>query len=135
MRWVQCNAVVALLVNDYACTILELGGLVSQPSDIMEIPIYGVSEAAQYLRVPLNTLRYWTRDETSVGPLVRLAGKDPPPLSFHNLLEYHIINNMGAGFDRRLPQNAKAPKALAQNTHPPHPFLDQTCPTHRTALF
>jgi len=24
-----------------------------------EIPIYGVIEAAQYLRVPLNTLRYW----------------------------------------------------------------------------
>src|SRR5258708_19706147 len=91
MRWVQCNAVVALLAND-ACTILELGGLVSQPSDIMEVPIYGVSEAAQYLRVPLNTLRYWTRDETSVGPVVRLAGKKPPRLSFPNPPESPIIN-------------------------------------------
>src|SRR5258708_11067263 len=96
MRWVQCNAVVALLVNDYACTILELGGLVSQPSDIMEIPIYGVSEAAQYLRVPLNTLRYWTRDETSVGPLVRLAGKDPPRPFFPNLRSIPHITRMHA---------------------------------------
>jgi hypothetical protein len=41
-------------------------------SDIMEVPIYGISEAAQYLRVPLNTLRYWTREEASATPLVQL---------------------------------------------------------------
>src|SRR5258708_12515987 len=112
MRWVQCNAVVALLVNDYACTILELGGLVSQPSDIMEIPIYGVSEAAQYLRVPLNTLRYWTRDETSVGPLVRLAGKDPASRSFHNLLHIAPISTHSCPTPFPPPPPPTSPKAL-----------------------
>src|SRR5258708_11308183 len=129
MRWVQCNAVVALLVNDYACTILELGGLVSQPSDIMEIPIYGVSEAAQYLRVPLNTLRYWTRDETSVGPLVRLAGKDPARLSFPNLLECHMISSIRAAYDLRPPKVPKGPKTLAPYVPPQHPFIDPAVPT------
>src|SRR5258708_26279444 len=123
MRWVQCNAVVALLVNDYACTILELGGLVSQPSDIMEIPIYGVSEAAQYLRVPLNTLRYWTRDETSVGPLVRLAGKDTQNLFFHNLLEFHNIRTNRALYDLPLPQDLKTLKNIAQNITNHHPII------------
>src|SRR5258708_33712207 len=123
MRWVQCNAVVALLVNDYACTILELGGLVSQPSDIMEIPIYGVSEAAQYLRVPLNTLRYWTRDETSVGPLVRLAGKEPPLLSFHKRLEFHIITTTRARHDLDPPKVPKDPKTRAQYVHPNNTFI------------
>ena len=34
------------------------------PTDlIMETPIYGVAEAAQYLRVPLNTLVYWVKGE------------------------------------------------------------------------
>ncbi len=43
------------------------------PNVMMEIPIYGLSEAAQYLRVPLNTLRYWVQGAGSVPPLVRLA--------------------------------------------------------------
>jgi hypothetical protein len=28
---------------------------------MMETPIYGVAEAAQYLRVPQNTLAYWLK--------------------------------------------------------------------------
>ncbi len=107
----------------------------SQPSDIMEIPIYGVSEAAQYLRVPLNTLRYWTRDETSVGPLVRLAGKDPARLSFHNLLECHMISSMRAVYDVRLPKVRKALKALAKYVHHKHPLIDQAFQTDRRDLF
>jgi uncharacterized protein (DUF433 family) len=108
---------------------------VSQRSDIMEIPIYGVSEAAQYLRVPLNTLRYWTRDETSVGPLVRLAGKDPARLSFHNLLECHMISSMRAVYDVRLPKVRKALKALAKYVHHKHPLIEQAFQTDRRDLF
>src|SRR5258708_26959936 len=101
----------------------------------MEIPIYGVSEAAQYLRVPLNALRYWTRDETSVGPLVRLAGKDPARLSFHKLLECHMISSMPPRYDGRLPKGPKAPKTLAQKRPQKHPFITQTFHTYSRGLF
>src|SRR5580658_3733298 len=131
MRSVQCNRRV-----DLARLRLFLGdgGLMSQ-KNIMEIPIYGVSEAAQYLRVPLNTLRYWTRDETSVGPLVRLAGKDPARLSFHNLLECHMISSMRAVYDVRLPKVRKALKALAKYVHHEHPLIEQAFQTDRRDLF
>lgn len=111
----------------------------SQHSDIMEIPIYGISEAAQYLRVPLNTLRYWTRDwtgdEKSVGPLIRLAGKEPARLSFHNLLECHMISSMRAVYDVRLPKVRKALKALAKYVHHQHPLIEQAFQTDRRDLF
>jgi hypothetical protein len=42
-------------------------------TDMMETPIYGLAEAAQYLRVPLNTLRYWVHGGGSVPPLIKLG--------------------------------------------------------------
>jgi len=43
--------------------MLTLGGNKLKPAtdSIMETPIYGITEAAQYLRVPLNTLVYWVK--------------------------------------------------------------------------
>ena len=47
------------------CSILTLSGgkMKAISNAMMETPIYGLSEAAQYLRVPLNTLRYWVQGE------------------------------------------------------------------------
>lgn len=104
-------------------------------SDIMEVPIYGISEAAQYLRVPLNTLRYWTREEASATPLIRLAGKEPARLSFHNLLECHVISSMRAVYDVRLPKVRRALKALAKYVQHEHPLIEQAFQTDRRDLF
>ena len=47
-----------------------------QPAnELMETPIYGLSEAAQYLRVPLNTLRYWVQGGRSASPLIKLKAR------------------------------------------------------------
>jgi hypothetical protein len=40
---------------------------------MMETPIYGVAEAAQYLRVPQNTLAYWLKRAAT-----RLSGLHDP---------------------------------------------------------
>jgi len=104
-------------------------------SDIMEVPIYGISEAAQYLRVPLNTLRYWTREEPSATPLIRLAGREPARLSFHNLLECHVISSMRAVYDVRLPKVRRALKALAGYVQHKHPLIEQAFQTDRRDLF
>ena len=104
-------------------------------NDIMEVPIYGISEAAQYLRVPLNTLRYWTREEASATPLIRLAGRDPARLSFHNLLECHVISSMRAVYDVRLPKVRRALKALAKYVQHKHPLIEQAFQTDGRDLF
>jgi hypothetical protein len=44
---------------------------------IMETPIYGVAEAAQYLRVPQNTLAYWLKGGSCVAPHIKVASTEP----------------------------------------------------------
>lgn len=40
----------------------------SPTNGMMETPIYGIAETAQYLRVPQNTLVYWVKGGGSVPP-------------------------------------------------------------------
>ena len=101
--------------------------------DMMEVPIYGLSEAAQYLRVPLNTLRYWTRGSGSVSPLIKLS--EPARLSFANLLECHMLSSMRAIYDVRIPKVRKALVALAEYVQHKHPLIEQAFETDRRDLF
>jgi uncharacterized protein (DUF433 family) len=58
-----------------------------------------LSEAARYLKLPAATLRAWTvgrpyptaRGAGQFQPLIRPAGKQPPTLSFFNLIETHVL--------------------------------------------
>lgn len=62
-------------------------------------PAYPLSEAARYLRLPAATLRAWTvgrpyptaHGEHHFRPLIKPAGKEPPVLSFWNLIEAHVL--------------------------------------------
>jgi uncharacterized protein (DUF433 family) len=102
---------------------------------MMETPIYGVTEAAQYLRVPLNTLRYWVHGGGSVPPLIKLAGTEPLRLSFANLLECHMLSSMRAIYDVRIPKVRKALATLAQYVQHRHPLVEQAFQTDRRDLF
>ena len=82
---------------------------------IMETPIYGVSEAAHYLRVPQNTLAYWLKGGGAVPPLIKLASTEPPRLSFSNLLECYMLSSMRAIYDVRIPKVRKALITLVPN--------------------
>jgi uncharacterized protein (DUF433 family) len=61
-----------------------------------------MAEAARYLRIPVTTLRAWTVGRPSIGrrtsgrikPLIRLARKEPPALSFWNLIEAHVLRSL-----------------------------------------
>lgn len=67
--------------------------------DPRAVAAYPIAEAARYLRLPAATLRAWTlgRDYPTAGgtgrskPVISLAAKDPPQLSFWNLIEAHVL--------------------------------------------
>jgi uncharacterized protein (DUF433 family) len=100
---------------------------------MMETPIYGLTEAAQYLRVPLNTLRYWAQGSGRVPPLIRLA--EPARLSFANLLEGYMLSSMRKIYDVRIPRVRKALLNLAKYVQHKHPLIEQAFETDRRDLF
>lgn len=102
---------------------------------MMETPIYGVSEAAQYLRIPLATLRYWVHGGGSVPPLIKLARTEPLRLSFANLLECYMLSSMRAIYDVRIPKVRKALATLAKYVQHRHPLVEQAFQTDRRDLF
>ncbi len=102
---------------------------------MMETPIYGISEAAQYLRVPLNTLRYWVQGGGPVPPLIKLAKNEPSRLSFSNLLECYMLSSMRAIYDVRIPKVRRALTNLAKYVQHKHPLIEQAFQTDRRDLF
>ncbi len=102
---------------------------------MMETPIYGIAEAAQYLRVPQNTLTYWVRGGESAPPLIILASPEPPRLSFSNLLECYMLSAMRAIYDVRIPNVRKALITLAKYVQHKHPLIEQAFQTDRRDLF
>jgi len=61
--------------------------------DRRELPAYSAGEAAEYLRIPVSTLRHWAggRQEPTVVPLISSAQTGPLLLSFSNLVELHVL--------------------------------------------
>ncbi|MGA9768593.1 MAG: hypothetical protein WBV94_06115 [Blastocatellia bacterium] len=63
---------------------------------------YGITEAARYLRIPLETLRSWVRGRfysTNSGKrefhsIIHLPDKNLPLLSFTNLIKAHILDSI-----------------------------------------
>jgi uncharacterized protein (DUF433 family) len=102
---------------------------------IMDTPIYGLGEAAHYLRVPLNTLRYWVYGAGSVPPLIRLTSASPPRLSFSNLLECYMLSSMRAIYNVRIPTVRRALINLSRYVQHEHPLIEQAFHTNRRELF
>lgn len=73
-----------------------------QKSDLRDQPSYTLSEAARYLKVAPATLRSWVigraypkaDGQAQFKPLIRPATKQPPILSFWNLIESHVLRSL-----------------------------------------
>jgi uncharacterized protein (DUF433 family) len=104
-------------------------------NNILETPIYGLVDAAHYLRLPYQTLRYWTKGRETIEPIVNLASYDPPRLSFVNLLECHMLSSMRKRYNLRLPKVRKALRTLAKMYPSPHPLLDRKLETNKIDVF
>jgi uncharacterized protein (DUF433 family) len=69
-----------------------------------DVPAYTIAEAARYTRLPVATLRSWVvgrqyptaQGHADFPPLIRLASRKPPWLSFANLIEAHVLRSLRA---------------------------------------
>jgi len=100
----------------------------------LELPLYGLSEAALYLRVPIKTLEYWAFGRKPASPLIRAASKKPRSLSFMNLLECHMLVSMRSLYNLRLPRIRRAVAHLNKTTGFRHPLIEQPLFTDRIDL-
>jgi uncharacterized protein (DUF433 family) len=96
--------------------------------ELYELPAYGVPEAAEYLRVPYQTLRYWLTGFRRMQPIVRMAA--PNRLSYMNLLECHMVMAMREVHHLRLPKVRRALSSLNRLFPSRHPFLDRILQTN-----
>jgi len=99
----------------------------------LELPLYGLSEAALYLRLPIKTLEYWAFGRGVVKPLIRAASKDPRTLSFMNLLECHMLAAMRSIYDLHLSRIRRAIANLSRNGLR-HPLIEKALYTNRIDL-
>ena len=100
----------------------------------LEFPLYGLSEAALYLRVPIKTLEYWAFGRGRISPMIRVAEARPRALSFMNLLECHMLAAMRSLYDLRLPKIRRAVALLTKTSGFRHPLIEQPLYTNRVDL-
>jgi uncharacterized protein (DUF433 family) len=115
-----------------------LGG--SNPN---ERPVYFLSEAAYYLRLPVATIRGWVlgRDYLTVNglahasPLVELADKKRHLLSFTNLVELHVLASIRRVHRLKPKPVRQAINYLRKTFKSDHPLLDRQMLTDGKSLF
>jgi len=111
--------------------------------DLREIPTYAPTEAAHYLRIPVDTLRRWLLGysfSTKSGvahsrPLISIAGSDPNLLSFHNLVEAHVLSALRRKHGISMPKVREALDYLEQEHPSPHPLTDYWFETDGIDIF
>lgn len=103
----------------------------TETDERLELPLYGLSEAALYLRVPIKTLEYWAFGRKPVSPVIQSASKHPRALSFMNLLECHMLASMRSLYDLRLPKIRRAVAHLNKTSGYRHPLIEEPLYTNR----
>ena len=111
--------------------------------DPLELPAYGIPEAAHYLQVPAATLRAWVRGRgypTSTGPrffqpVIDLADADRCLLSFINLIEVYVLAAIRRQHHVSLSTVRQALDYLKRKHPSPHPLADRTLETDGLDLF
>jgi uncharacterized protein (DUF433 family) len=102
---------------------------------LYEEPAYGVVEAAIYLKVPYQTLRYWLTGFKKMPPMIQPVESGPTRLSFLNLLECHALAGMRRIYDLKLPKVRSALRKLSEESSRPHPLISEAFLTDRRDLF
>lgn len=102
---------------------------------LYEQPAYGLPEAAVYLKVPTQTLRYWLTGFGKRPPIIEPVESGPVRLSFCNLLECHALAAMRKLYDLKVPRVRAALRKISRDYPQPHPLIDEVFLTDRKDLF
>lgn len=107
------------------------------PNQLYEEPAYGSAEAAVYLKVPYQTLRYWLTGFNTRPPIIKPVETEPIRLSFLNLLECHVLAGMRKIYNLKLPRVRNALRNLGEDKirQSRHPLIDEAFLTDRKDLF
>jgi uncharacterized protein (DUF433 family) len=104
-------------------------------NEIYEQPAYGISEAAVYLRIPYQTLRYWLTGFRKRPAIIQPVQTGPVRLSFMNLLECHALAGMRKVYDLKLPKVRRALEKVSGDYKQRHPLVSEVFMTDRKDLF
>jgi uncharacterized protein (DUF433 family) len=111
-------------------------------SALIERPLYAVSDASRYLRIPEGTLRKWVagrkyalKDGTSARSEAVILVTQEGWLSFYNLAEAHVLNALRKQFHLSLPQIRRAVGYLRQAYGTRYPLVQHELLTDRKHLF
>ncbi len=102
---------------------------------LYEEPAYGMTEAAVYLKVPYQTLRYWLTGFGQRPPVVVPLASGPVRLSFLNLLECHVLAGMRKHYNLKLPRIRTALIKVIGDYRERHPLVSEVFLTDRRDLF
>lgn len=108
-----------------------------------DVPSYGISQAAHYLRLPPATIRSWTvgrsyprgSGKATFDPLVSIADPDGRLLSFRNLAELHVLSAIRQKHKVKLQAVRKAIDFLSVRFGSRHPLLHEGMLTDGKHLF
>lgn len=111
--------------------------------DPRELPAYGITEVAHYLRIPRATLRSWVVGRyypTEPGPkffapIIALPEKELRLLSFMNMVEAHILDAIRREHEISLLKVRRALSYLKTKFPSKHPLANQSFETDGLDLF
>jgi uncharacterized protein (DUF433 family) len=114
-------------------------------ADPRELPLYPISQAARYLKIPTRTLRDWVvgrtypiqqgKEQKTFSPVIHLPQKDTPSLSFMNLIEAHVLNGMRKMENIPFPKVRLALEYLGEQFPSLHPLAENQFLTDGIDLF
>jgi uncharacterized protein (DUF433 family) len=112
-------------------------------NDIYNTPVYPVTDAARYLRIPLVTLRAWIKGRSyatkngqqAFAPLIQRPDPAFTQLSFTNLVEAHVLRIIRENHQVKLDKVRKALDYMDQQFDTIHPLVMKKFQTDGVDLF
>ncbi len=114
-----------------------------QDTDLRDQPAYTLAESARYLKLPAMTLRSWVVGRpypTAEGvgrfqPLIHPPSRQPPVLSFWNLIEAHVLRALRTEHGVALRELRKTIKYAEQTLQIERLLLSKDLSTHAGSVF
>ena len=103
--------------------------------DLREIPAYGITEAAGYLRLPKSTLRAWVLGQQRFRAVINIADRVGKRLSFINLVEAFVLAGIRREHSIPLPKVRNAVAYLGRTFKTRRPLAEEQFETDGVDLF